>query len=164
MQKILWKGVSIPHEANILHVVHALETKNTSRTAPSVHNVTVSGSIQTFGNYGWNDGHALFAIKDLNAFELSLVLDFNEDDSLIDTLSLQFEKWEGIVYTNCYVKEAMEVCRTAAAATSLTCQRNVLRWLLLSETAEEIVSVRLATCTAASQIFTLVGQPEQPSI
>jgi hypothetical protein len=110
LQKILWKGVSIPPEANILHVVHALETQNTTTTAPAVHNVMVSGAVQEFGNYGWNDGHALFAIKDLRAFELSLVLDFNDDDALIDTLSLQFEKWEGVAYKDCYTKEALEVC------------------------------------------------------
>lgn len=119
MQVVSWPDFQLPGTVNTLHVIHKLETSDETAKAPSVRDVTVSGATQRFQQSSWVDGHMLFAVKALDRFEASLVLDLNEDDDVIDAISFSFEAREPVAYRECYSGEALKVCMLLHRA--LTC-------------------------------------------
>jgi hypothetical protein len=86
-----------------------MDTIDASRIAPALRSVTVGNQQHKFENSGWADSHAVFAVNDLRSFGLSVVMDFNDDDALVDTLALLFERRSGVLLTECYSPEPMQV-------------------------------------------------------
>ena len=106
-----WRNFEVSPDVNTLHLAHDLNTGDVALTPPSIRSVTLSGNEYQFPNEGWGDSHLLFAVSDLTAFDLVLVLDFHDDDSVVDTLTLLFETRSGVTLSSCFAPEAMQVRR-----------------------------------------------------
>ena len=127
VQTAVWDNFALPAAVNALHVQHMLDTFDQRRTPPAVQSLQVNGKVMPFGNNGWRDAHSVAAAWQPSALDVRLVMNFNDDDDSVDTLSVLFERRAGVQFTECYQPEAMKarccMCRCLHRSVPLLVRR-----------------------------------------